>query len=465
MIPNNVHLELDQRTSRALASWGERFRQWWSNEGPSSAHAGRLLYLRVATNGSSRGGARYDYIDPAEYPWGIFAVPCSSERAIAFGDSRGRPVWHEPPLELRPALLRLVAAQADTEPAAVEQQRHLGNTAPSQYDLRNYLQINVEEARHAWSMAYVLFKHFGRPGGEVADALFSRRSGDRERPRMLDAFNDPIEDWLSFFMFATFVDRDGKYQLTALAESGFEPLAACARFMRWEEAHHTFVGQDGVARLLRRTCEAMKANPNEDAAAAGAIPLDVVQRYLNFWYSRALDLFGSEISEHAALLFDQGIKGCVSARGPNRLVTSGQAMRRVEVADQEGNFALRDVPTRLAVNEILRDAYIAECLRLIDHWNRCIERSGIGYRLHLPERRFNRRRGQYAKHCFDTTGRLLSPTEWQASANRWLPTAEDRALVATLMRPPSDPSGVASWIAPPERGIGRKLPLDQYVLA
>ena len=205
--------------------------------------------------------------------------------------------------------------QGDTEPASVEQQRHLGKTAPSLYDLRNLFQVNVEEGRHLWAMVYLLQKYFGRDGREEADELLRRRSGDADSPRMLGAFNEATPDWLSFFMFTYFTDRDGKMQLHSLAQSGFDPLSRTCRFMLTEEAHHMFVGETGISRVVQRTCEAMKAagisDPDDVAKvrALGVIDLPTIQKKLNLHYSLSLDLFGSEVSTNAANAFNAGIKG------------------------------------------------------------------------------------------------------------------------------------------------------------
>jgi hypothetical protein len=167
--------------------------------------------------------------------------------------------WQEVPGEYRNMLKRLIVIQGDTEPASVEQQRFLALTAPSLYDMRNLFQVNVEEGRHLWAMVYLLQKYFGADGREEADDLLRRSSGSEEAPRMLGAFNEATPDWLSFFMFTYFTDRDGKMQLESLAQSGFDPLSRTCRFMLTEEAHHMFVGETGVGRVIQRTCEAMKA--------------------------------------------------------------------------------------------------------------------------------------------------------------------------------------------------------------
>src|SRR5438876_63413 len=83
--------------------------------------------------------------------------------------------------------------------------------------------------------------------------------------------------------------RDGKYQLAALAESGFEPLQRTCRFMLTEESHHLSVGEKGVGRVVERTAQLMKESRNEDVRGRGGIPLDIIQKYINYWYSYSLD--------------------------------------------------------------------------------------------------------------------------------------------------------------------------------
>jgi benzoyl-CoA 2,3-dioxygenase component B len=95
----------------------------------------------------------------------------------------------------------------------VEQQRLLGQTAPSLYDLRNLLQVNVEEGRHLWTTVYLLQAYFGRNGREEAQMLLQRRSGDNNKPRILGAFNEPTPDWLAFFMFTYFTDPTVSFNL------------------------------------------------------------------------------------------------------------------------------------------------------------------------------------------------------------------------------------------------------------
>ena len=310
-IPNNVDLGSNRTLQRALEHWQPEFLNWWQELGPRDFQVADV-YLRTATSVDAKGWATYGFVHMPDYRWGIFLADRDPERKIGFGDNYGQEVWQQIPGEYRAILRRLIVTQGDTEPASVEQQRMLGHTAPSLYDLRNLFQVNVEEGRHLWAMVYLLHAYFGRDGREEAEELLERHSGDANKPRILGTFNEPIRDWLSFFMFTYFTDRDGKFQLKSLAESSFDPLARTCSFMLTEEAHHMFVGDTGINRVVRRTLEVMKELGTEDPLAvrnAGAIDLPTVQRYLNFWFSSSLDLFGSETSSNAASYFANGLKG------------------------------------------------------------------------------------------------------------------------------------------------------------
>src|ERR1041385_7927322 len=306
-IPNNVELSTNKTLQRALEHWQTRFLDWWRDLGPA-IFQNNDVYLRTATSVDREGWATFGMVKMPEYRWGIFLAEAEPNRTIGFGDNMGQPAWQVVPGEHRSTLRRLIVTQGDTEPASVEQQRALGATAPSLYDLRNLFQVNVEEGRHLWAMVYLLHAYFGRDGREEAEGLLDRHSGDPDKPRILTTFNEPIRDWLSFFMFTYFTDRDGKYQLKALAESGLDPLARTCQFMLTEESHHMFVGDTGIGRVVRRTVEVMNELKTDDPAkvrAAGAVDLKTIQKYMNFWFSSSLDLFGADISSHTPRYLDR----------------------------------------------------------------------------------------------------------------------------------------------------------------
>ncbi len=456
-IPNNVDLSSDKRLQRALEQWQPGFIEWWREMGPDGFHASDV-YLRTAISVDSSGWAHFGMVKMPDYRWGIFLADAEPDRAIGFGDHLGKPAWNEVPGEYRNPLRRLIVTQGDTEPASVEQQRELGKTCPSLYDLRNLFQVNVEEGRHLWAMAYLLHTYFGRDGREEAEGLLQRRSGHPDKPRILQAFNEPIDDWLSFMMFTTFTDRDGKYQLLSLAESAFDPLSRTCRFMLTEEAHHMFVGQTGIARIAQRTAELVRQG--KDPRKEGAIPFDVLQRYLNFWYTVSLDLFGSEVSTNGANYFGGGLKGRPKedSYADHALLEGAESVELFE----EGQIVEREVAPRLAVNLQTRKAYQEDCQGALDKWNRVVADLGVEFR--LPSERFHRGVGTFAGVLFDPEGKKVSEQEFRHREREWLPSDDDEAYVRSLMSHPiTDPGKFANWIAPPARGINSQ-PIDfEYV--
>ena len=464
IIPNNVGLAGNRRLQRALEAWQPNYIKWWRELGPDRS-SGFDVYLRTAISVERDGWANFGFVKMPDYRWGIFLAKPDPDRRIPFGDHEGEPVWQDVPGEYRAPLRRLIVTQGDTEPASVEQQRRLGLTCPSLYDLRNLFQINVEEGRHLWAMVYLLHAYFGRDGREEAEMLLERHSGDADKPRILGAFNEPTPNWLSYLMFTYFTDRDGKYQLAALAESGFDPLARTCQFMLTEEAHHMFVGETGITRVTQRTCEVMKEVQSDDpkrVREGGAIDLDTIQKFINHHYSLSVDLFGQEISTNAATYFNSSLKGRFQEarlEGDHRLTDSLWPVHLV----QDGRIVVEDRPALSAVNERLRDDYIKDSQRGVDRWNQVLESNGVEFRFTLPHRFFNRHIGTSAGIDVTPQGEVIAEAEWQVRRDDWLPTGEDQSFVASLMHRVAEPDKIAAWIAPPARGINGK-PWDyEYV--
>ncbi len=463
-IPNNVNLSQDKTLQRALEHWQPNYRKWWNDMGPDGSQDFDV-YLRTATSVDPQGWASFGYVKMPDYRWGIFLNPQEAERKVNFGEHKGEKAWQDVPGEHRANLRRIIVTQGDTEPASVEQQRHLGLTAPSMYDLRNLFQVNVEEGRHLWAMVYLLHKHFGRDGREEAEALLERNSGDEDNPRILAAFNEKTPDWLAFYMFTYFTDRDGKFQLCALAESGFDPLARTTKFMLTEEAHHMFVGESGVSRVIQRTCEVMNQLKTDDPARlreAGVVDLETLQRYLNFHFSVTIDLFGADESSNAATFYNTGLKGRYEETKRDDDHKLYDRTYNV-LAIQDGRLTEKSVPMLNALNEVLRDDYIKDSIGGIGRWNKVIEKAGIPFRLKAPHKAFNRRIGTLSAVHVSPEGQVMSEAEWVKHEREWLPTAEDRAYVASLMGRVVEPGKFANWIAPPVMGINRQ-PVDfEYV--
>jgi benzoyl-CoA 2,3-dioxygenase component B len=463
-IPNNVDLAGDKRLQRALEHWQPEFLKWWGDMGPDGS-SNFDVYLRTAVSVEPGGWAHFDYVKMPDYRWGIFLNPAVPEAKINFGDHKGQRAWQDVPGEYRSNLRRIIVTQGDTEPASVEQQRHLGLTCPSLYDLRNLFQVNVEEGRHLWAMVYLLHRYFGRDGREEAEALLQRRSGDRDNPRILGAFNEKTPDWLSFFMFTYFTDRDGKFQLCALAESGFDPLARTTRFMLTEEAHHMFVGESGVSRILQRTCEVMGQNKTDDPAklrSLGVIDLPTIQRYLNFHFSVTIDLFGADVSSNAATFYSTGLKGRFEeSKLDDDHLLKDDTYSVLEVVN--GQLVTRQAPMLNALNEKLRDDYIKDSLGGVSRWNKVMQKYGIAFQLTAPHKAFNRQIGPLAGLRIAPDGCVVSQAEWDANVRSWLPTAEDRAYVQSLAGRVVELGKFASYIAPPAMGINKEPINLEYV--
>jgi benzoyl-CoA 2,3-epoxidase subunit B len=454
-IPNNVNLGDNKRLQRALEHWQPAYIQWWRDMGPQGFQDYHQVYVRTAISVDPSGWAHFEYVKLPEYRWGIFLADPVKDRTIGFGDFFGQPVWQEVPGEFRNQLRRLIVTQGDTEPASVEQQRWLGHRCPSLYDLRNLFQVNVEEGRHLWAMVYLLHSYFGRDGRDEAEDLLARQSGNRDKPRILDAFNEPIDTWLDFFMFTMFTDRDGKSQLLSLSESSLDPLSRTTRFMLTEEAHHMFVGETGIGRIIERTCQLMKdehAGESSDVKRVGGIDLEMIQRFINLWYSLSLDLHGNEISTNAASYFANGLKGrAEEAKWEDHQVT--ESTYKVEVIE-DGKVVEREVPMRNAMNEVLRDWYQEDCQAGVTRWNKILERHGMSWRLKLPDRKFNRGIGQIAGHHFDPDGHQLKKEDWERLKYQWLPSPKDKEYLMSIMsRSIYEPGVFANYIAAPARGI------------
>ena len=463
-IPNNVNLSHNKRLQRALEHWQPKYLEWWKEMGPQGFQQYHKVYLRTAVSVDPKGWVSYDYVKMPEYRWGIFLADPVGDRRVECGDFFGQPVWHEVPGEFRNPLRRLIVTQGDTEPASVEQQRLLGHSCPSLYDLRNLFQVNVEEGRHLWAMVYLLHSYFGRDGRDEAEELLARTSGNADNPRILEAFNEPCETWLDLFMFTMFMDRDGKSQLLSLSHSSLDPLSRTTRFMLTEEAHHMFVGETGISRILERTCELMKQSRglSEDVRKLGGIDLPTIQRHLNVWYSLSLDLHGSEVSTNAASYFANGLKG----RAREDLWEDHVALNAEYPIEyvEDSKIATKNVPMRSAMNEVLRDWYTKDCQLGVSRWNKILERHGISDRLRLPDRKFNRHIGMYADVYVDPNGCQLAKDAWEARKSEWLPTPADREFLKSLsVKPVYEAGTFANYIAPPAKGVNQK-PVDfEYV--
>src|SRR5438067_6487143 len=188
----------------------------------------------------------------------------------------------------------------------------------------------------------------------------------------------------------------------------------------------------------------MKDLGTDDAArirAHGSVDLQTVQKYLNFWCSSSLDLFGSEISSNSAANFASGMKG-----RPVEATDQDRVLRDVAMTIETPQGA-ESVPMLNALNEVMRESYLKDCEIGVKRWNRMIERAGHALRLTLPSSRFRRQIGQWAGQPVDTQGKLISHEESERRLEEWIPSERDRAFVHSLMQRVIEPGKMAAWIA------------------
>ena len=201
---------------------------------------------------------------------------------------------------------------------------------------------------------------------------------------------------------------------------------------------------------------------NAQLRRQGVIDLATLQKYLNLHYSLSLDLFGSEVSTNAANYYTGGIKGRFRETQIDDDHKLGEAAYAVPEVGEAG-YRTIEAPALNALNERLRDDFIADCQRGVDRWNKIIARHGIETRLTLPHRGFNRGIGAFSGIHVAPDGRVVGDDEWQRRRGEWLPGEDDRAYIGSLMKPVTNPGEMAHWIAAPARGVDGKAIDYEYV--
>jgi benzoyl-CoA 2,3-dioxygenase component B len=320
---------------------------------------------------------------------------------IEYGDFRGQKKWERvtqiPQQQIRDALLNLIVYQGDTEFASVEQQRNLLESSPSDYDTDSCSRIMVEEMRHGWQMCHLLVNHFGETGKIEARKLLERRSW--QNSRLLGSFNVDVDNWVDFFTYTEFVDRDGKFQLNMLSTSGFAPLARSMGPMLREEGFHLGTGHMGLQRIVK----------------AGRMPAPLLQKYINKWLSTAFDLFGKDASSSAEWFYVWGVKG------------------RYDEAKQTAE------PDKAHLNELSRELYRQEVDKLLESISRLLPAGAAPFV--APDLKFHRAIGEFAGKTYSVTGEALSAEAYATHAAEALPNEDEKAFVRALMKEPD-------WIAP-----------------
>ena len=331
---------------------------------------------------------------------------------IQFGSFKGHRKWENlrqiPTQQMRDALMNMIVYQGDTEFASVEQQRQLFRSAPTDWDRRAITRVMIEEMRHGWQMCALLVEHFGYSGKVEAQKMLERRAFDNKR--LLGAFNVDVDNWMDFFTYTDFVDRDGKFQLQMLKYSAFAPLGRSMSYMLREEAFHMGTGNDGLRRIVQ----------------AGVIPGWLIQKYLNKWISSSYDLFGTDNSSSAHWSYVWGIKG------------------RYDEPQNPDAAKLDDL------NDYNRTLYRNEVAGLIERFNNVLTAGQP--KLYAPDIKFNRAIGRWAGLKFHAqTGEPLEDAAYEQHLGESLPSEQDKKLLLDII------NNEKKWIAAKE---GARDPLS-----
>lgn len=440
-IPNNIGLISNSILVKQLTAYQKKFHKWWSLCGPDE-FLDRTMKLRIPTGHTQgRKWAEYHWMRPSDYLWGVYMMPPAHHNTVSFGERKGKAIWSGVPDEYRSLLLEHIMIQGDVENAAVEQSHKLTQIVPSFIDLENLFQFFLEEGRHTWAMSHLLIEYFGSEGGDAAEGLLERMSGDTYNPRLLDAFNYHTEDWLSHFMWCFFADRVGMYQIQAVTKSAFQPLARTASFMMLEEPLHIRFGVDGLERILYRSAEITLHEDTYDIFNAGGIPLPIFQKYINYWVPKIFDLFGHDVSERSRILYQAGI------RSPRNFNNSEGTEITVDVRSKN-DIRKSTAPADLAINAVMRRQYIAEINSTFERWNKQFRRIGLDFQLQIPHERFCRKTGPCKGLSFDINGKLITDTQ-NRLLNELLPKQKEVAKIRELMNRELNSECTADWIAPP----------------
>ncbi len=310
---------------------------------------------------------------------------------IQVGDRRGDPkaiVPQELDTAAAEQLLAIIRAQASTEFGSIQQHHGTFDRANDPQDQTWVLRVMAEELRHGYQMIHLLTSAdwssvTDTKPQDMVEEILSMKTGSH----VLAAFNLEYDSFGDSIVFAAFIDRVGKYQLTMQKVNAYAPMAASMPPMLREEAFHLAAG----VIPMRRWMEAAARDRN------ATLDVRTIQKMVAKWFGRGLEMFGDE-------------------RGGQTNVKLG----------------LKDM-----ANKEAQDKYIAECEQMLDDINTRYVRARLEHRsrdeadaayerikrgdtvegirsddlLRLPDRRFFRRRGEPAFQMVGVNGEQFTDVE------------------------------------------------------
>ena len=210
-------------------------------------------------------------------------MPC----AVEVGQDAGKPKAGracEMREEAAHHLIGAIRAQASTEFGSIQQHQLTLARAQNEEEQAMVLRMMAEELRHGYQMLHLIVSDdwspvTGQSSEQMVEEILSMQTGSHA----LGAFNIDFESFVDNIVFCALIDRVGKYQLSMQKVSAYAPMADSMPQMLREEAFHLATG---VVPLRRWVVKA--------AAGSPMITMEVIQKHLNKWIPRGLEMFGDE---------------------------------------------------------------------------------------------------------------------------------------------------------------------------
>jgi len=156
-------------------------------------------------------------------------------------------------------------------------------SAPTKLDQLIVARTAAEEVDH--------YRKVARVAGDVGVDVSYVLSWPNEK-RYLEAFRGLITTWEDYAVFGFLIDRVGLYQLEEFRNCTYVPLPQILPEIVQEELGHIGFGTNKTAEL----------------AAKGDEQKEKMQKAVEFWYAKALDMFGHTESKRSERYVYWGIK-------------------------------------------------------------------------------------------------------------------------------------------------------------
>jgi ring-1,2-phenylacetyl-CoA epoxidase subunit PaaA len=186
--------------------------------------------------------------------------------------------------EYRELLGRVVTIQADCEIGGPHLYvKDILPSAPTKEDQLVVARTAAEELDH--------YRKIARVAGDMGIDVSFVVSWPNQK-RYLDAFRGIIKTWEDFSVFGFLIDRVGRYQLEEFNGCTYKPLERILPQIMKEEIGHVGYGQSKTTEMAAKGDEARAK----------------VQKALDFWYVKALDMFGRSDSTRDQRYLYWGLK-------------------------------------------------------------------------------------------------------------------------------------------------------------